>query len=123
MFIRGLHYKMREHLALINPNPNNLQNLFRDAINIENLTKRNDIREYYLTHQDRRNYNQDGRGFIPHQKGSKSDKIFSISQKYLTIPKQIRKKKEEEKVYALFVGRPDIYNSIALIRRNQKISR
>jgi len=44
--------------------------------------------------------------------------IFSISQKYLTIPKQIRKKKEEEKVYALFVGRPDIYNSIALIRRN-----
>jgi len=59
MFIRGLHYKMREHLALINPNPNNLQNLFRDAINIENLTKRNDIREYYLTPQDRRNYNQD----------------------------------------------------------------
>ena len=38
MFIRGLHYKMREHLVLVNPNPNNLQNLFRDAINIENLT-------------------------------------------------------------------------------------
>ena len=59
MFIRGLHYKMRERLALVNPNPNNLQNLFRDAINIENLTKRNDIKEYYLTHQDRRNYNRD----------------------------------------------------------------
>ena len=41
------------------PNPNNLENLFREVITIENLTKRNDLREYYLTHQDRRNYNQD----------------------------------------------------------------
>jgi len=59
MFIKGLHYKMRERLALVNPNPNNLQNLFRDVVNIESLTRRNDINEYYLTHQDRRNYNND----------------------------------------------------------------
>jgi len=58
MFIKGLHYKMREKLAIVNPNPNNLENLFREAVTIENLTKRNDLREYYLTHQDRRNYNQ-----------------------------------------------------------------
>ena len=58
MFIKGLHYKMREKLAIVNPNPDNLENLFREAVTIENLTKRNDLREYYLTHQDRRNYNQ-----------------------------------------------------------------
>ena len=59
MFIRGLHPKMREYLALVNPNPNDLNALFRDIVNIESLTKRNDIKEYYLTHQDRRNYNSD----------------------------------------------------------------
>ena len=59
MFIKGLHPKMREHLALVNPNPNDLNALFRDVVNIEGLTKRNDIREYYMTHQDRRNYNND----------------------------------------------------------------
>ena len=58
MFIKGLHYRVREKLAIVNPNPNNLENLFREVVTIENLTKRNDIREYYLTHQDRRNYNQ-----------------------------------------------------------------
>ena len=59
MYIKGLHPKMRERLALVNPNPNNLEQLFRESVNIESLTKRNDIQEYYLTHQDRRNYNQD----------------------------------------------------------------
>ena len=39
MFIKGLHYKMREKLAIVNPNPNNLENLFREVITIENLTK------------------------------------------------------------------------------------
>ena len=58
MFIKGLHYRVREKLAIVNPNPNNLENLFREVVTIENLTKRNDIREYYLIHQDRRNYNQ-----------------------------------------------------------------
>jgi len=41
---------MREKLATVNPNPNNLENLLREVVTIENLTKRNDLREYYLTH-------------------------------------------------------------------------
>jgi len=48
---------MREKLAIVNPKANNLENLFREAVMIENLTKRNDLWEYYLIHQDRRNYN------------------------------------------------------------------
>jgi len=50
---------MRERLTLVNPNPNNLFQLFSESVNIESLTKRNDIQKYYLTHQDRRKYNQD----------------------------------------------------------------
>jgi len=56
MLIKGLHYRMKEKLAIVNPN--DLEILFREVVTIENLTKRNDIREYYLIHQDRRNYNQ-----------------------------------------------------------------
>jgi len=59
MYIKGLHLKMRERLAQVNPNTNNLEQLFKESVNIESLTKRSDIQEYYLTHQDRRNYNQD----------------------------------------------------------------
>jgi len=55
MFIKGFHYRMREKLAIVNPNSSNMENLFREAVMIENLTKRKDGREYYLTHQDRRN--------------------------------------------------------------------
>jgi len=43
MFIKGLHYRMREKLAIVNPKANNLENLFREAVMIENLTKRNDL--------------------------------------------------------------------------------
>ncbi len=33
MFVKGLHYKMREHLSIVNPNPNNLQQLFTNVVN------------------------------------------------------------------------------------------
>jgi len=97
MFIRGLHYKMREHLALVNPNPNNLQNLFRDAINIENLTKRNDIREYCLTHQDRRNYNQDGPMDVDLYRIKKGQKATRYFPSHKSIYNNSETNKEEER--------------------------
>eukprot|EP00833_Pecoramyces_ruminatium_P014089 jgi/Orpsp1_1/1188121/evm.model.d7180000062592.1 len=52
MFLKGLHPKMREHLAVVNPNPNNLNRLITDKLTIENLTKRNRISEYYLRNRN-----------------------------------------------------------------------
>lgn len=37
MFIRGLHFILRQQLATVNPNPNNLNRLINDVIVIENL--------------------------------------------------------------------------------------
>eukprot|EP00833_Pecoramyces_ruminatium_P010791 jgi/Orpsp1_1/1184823/evm.model.c7180000091136.1 len=42
---------MREHLAIVNPNSDNLNRLFNDVITIENLTKRNSISELYFRNQ------------------------------------------------------------------------
>jgi len=88
---------MREHLALVNPNPNNLQNLFRDAINIENLTKRNDIREYYLTHQDRRNYNQDDPMDVDLYRIKKGQKATRYFPSHKSIYNDSETNKEEER--------------------------
>jgi len=77
---------MRERLALVNPNPNDLNALFRDIVNIESLTKRNDIKEYYLTHQDRRNYNNDDPmdvDLFRISKGQRNIKILSNTRKEL----------------------------------------
>jgi len=49
--------------------------LFRDIVIIESLTKRNDIKEYYLTHQDRRNYNSDDLNFI-HPESARINKFI-----------------------------------------------
>ena len=60
MFVKGLHYKMREHLAVVNPNPNNLRTLFTDVLSIESLTKRHDINEFfYHSYNHRNDNNQD----------------------------------------------------------------
>jgi len=53
MFIRGLHFKLRQQLATVNPNPNNLNRLINDVKAIENLSKRQDINKFYI-----RNCNQ-----------------------------------------------------------------
>ena len=50
MFLQGLHYKMREHLAIVNPNPDDLDRLYRNVINIESLTKRVSISEHYYNY-------------------------------------------------------------------------
>jgi len=97
MFIRGHHYKMREHLALVNLNLNNLQNLFRDAINIENLTKRNDIREYYLIHQDRRNYNQNDPMDVDLYRIKKGQKATRYFPSHKSIYNDSETNKEEER--------------------------
>ena len=112
--------------SIVNLNSKNLQNLFRDAINIENLTKRIDITEYYLTHQDRRNYNQDDPWtwiYIASRRVKRRQDIFHPTKVSITIPEQIRKKKEEENIYVSFVRRPRIYNLIDLIRRNRRFLR
>ena len=49
--------------------------MFRDIVIIESLTKRNDIKEYYLTHQDRRNYNSDDLNFI-HPESARINKFI-----------------------------------------------
>ena len=97
MFIRGLHYKMREHLALANPNPNNLQNLFRDYINIEILTKSNDIIEYYLTHQDRRIFNQDDPMDVDLYRIKKGQKATRYFPSHKSIYNDSKTNKEEER--------------------------
>ena len=48
MFFQGLHYKMREHLAIVNPSPNDLNRLYQDVINIQSLTRRNNISERFF---------------------------------------------------------------------------
>ena len=55
MFLKGLHYRMREQLAVVNPNPNSLNKLFTDVLKIENLSKRNNLAEFYYNHQRIRN--------------------------------------------------------------------
>ena len=109
MYIKGLHPKMRERLVLVNPNPNNLEQLFRESVNIESLTRRNDIQEYYLTHQDRRNYNQDDKKF------KKSQDIFHHTTRAILKTNQILKK-EERRDYILNVVKLGTCNLIAQIK-------
>ena len=109
MFIKGLHPKMRERLALVNPNPNNLEQLFRESVNIESLTKRNDIQEYYLTHQDRRNYNQDDPMDVDIYRIKKIKKSQDISHHTTrtTLKTNQILKKEERRDYVLNVVKLD----------------
>jgi len=46
MFLQGLH-KIREYLAIVNPSPNELNRLYQDVINIQSLTRRNNINERF----------------------------------------------------------------------------
>jgi len=55
MFLKGLHYKMREQLAVVNPNPDSLNKLYTDVIQIENLSKRTNFVEFYYNQQRFRN--------------------------------------------------------------------
>jgi len=99
MYIKGLHPKMRERLALVNPNLNNLEQLFRESVNIESLTKRNDIQEYYLTHQDRRSYNQDDPMDVDLyriKKGQKVTRYFpSHNKNYIENESNIEEKRKK----------------------------
>ena len=77
---------MWEPLTLVNPNPNNLDQLFRESVNKESLTKRNDIQEYYLIHQDRRKYNQDDPMDVDLyriKKGQKVTRCFPSHKNYI----------------------------------------
>jgi len=58
MFLKGLHYKMREQLAVVNPNPDSLNKLYTDVIQIENLSKRTNLVEFYYNQQRVRNSQQ-----------------------------------------------------------------
>ena len=58
MFLKGLHYKMREQLAVVNPNPDSLNKLYTDVIQIENLSKRTNPVEFYYNQQRVRNQQQ-----------------------------------------------------------------
>ena len=58
MFFKGLHYKMREQLAVINLNPDSLNKLYTDVIQIENLSKRTNLVEFYYNQQRDRNSQQ-----------------------------------------------------------------
>ena len=105
---------MRERLALVNPNPNNLEQLFRESVNIENLTKRNDIQEYYLTHQDRRNYNQNDPMDVDLyriKKGQKVTRYFPSHKNYIENESNI----EERRDYVLNVVKLDKCNLIVQI--------
>jgi len=54
MFIRGLKYQLREKIAIADPNPNSLEKLYRTAVTVENLIKRNESLEnhYYRREED-----------------------------------------------------------------------
>lgn len=57
MFLQGLNYKMREHLAIVNPTPNDLNRLFLDVVNIESLTRRVNLSEHYYNFRNNANNN------------------------------------------------------------------
>jgi len=49
---------MREQLAVVNPNPDSLNKLYTDVIQIENLSKRTNLVEFYYNQQRVRNSQQ-----------------------------------------------------------------
>ena len=79
MFLKGLHYKMREQLAVVNPSPDSLNKLYADVLKIENLSKRNNLAEFYYNQQRIRNI-QGKRPAPPHDDPMDID-LFRIKQK------------------------------------------
>jgi len=51
MFLKGLNYKMREQLAVVNPNPDSLNKLYTDVVHIENLSKQTNLVEFLYSQQ------------------------------------------------------------------------
>ncbi|MBE6133033.1 MAG: hypothetical protein E7180_06615 [Erysipelotrichaceae bacterium] len=81
MFLKGLHYKMREQLAVVNPNPKSLIKLFTDVLQIENLSKRNNLAEFYFNQQRIRNYQSNSNKRVNSQDDDPMDvDLFKIKQ-------------------------------------------
>ena len=80
MFIRGLHFKLRQQLATVNPNPNNLNRLINDVIAIENLSKRQDINEFYI-----RNRNQPSSSHSAPRDDPMEVDLYRIKQGYRDV--------------------------------------
>ena len=80
MFIRGLHFKLRQQLATVNPNPNNLNRLINDVIANENLSKRQDINEFYI-----RNRNQPSSSHSAPRDDPMEVDLYRIKQGYRDV--------------------------------------
>jgi len=81
MFLKGLHYKMGEQLAVVNPNPKSLTKLFTDVLQIENLSKRNNLAEFYFNQQRIRNYQSNSNKRVNSQNVDPMDvDLFKIKQ-------------------------------------------
>jgi len=131
MFLKGLHYKMREQLAVINPNPDSLNKLYTDVIQIENLSKRTNLVEFYYNQQRVRNSQQNNN----HNQRNSSRRddpmdvdLFRIKNDIEDTPRTIIKiymlkiketfLKKRKKVYVFCVNNQDTCNSIVLTEKD-----